>query len=195
MPTRRCTRSSATGDTGIDSSFLGPRLAARSAATRERLAARAVPGSWRSTTSPWWRSPAGKSLVWKLSRVGGILIAAGFLRPSSFRLPRRATSSRRSAHGSWTSPAARRAPGSIRDSTGSALWSISPPPRQFRQPNILESILTSVARNHLEPRHLVIELTESAVMRDADRSVESPISCTARAFGSPSTISEPDISR
>jgi diguanylate cyclase (GGDEF)-like protein len=45
-------------------------------------------------------------------------------------------------------------------------------PRQFRHPNLLANIQASVVRNHLEPRHLVIELTESAVMRDADRSVE-----------------------
>jgi diguanylate cyclase len=43
--------------------------------------------------------------------------------------------------------------------------------RQFRQPDLLQTIQRAVAAKGLEPRHLVIELTESAVMSDADRSV------------------------
>ncbi|HTV95637.1 MAG TPA: EAL domain-containing protein [Steroidobacteraceae bacterium] len=43
--------------------------------------------------------------------------------------------------------------------------------RQFRQPDLLAMIQAAVAHNGLEPRHLVIELTESVVMRDADRSI------------------------
>jgi diguanylate cyclase (GGDEF)-like protein len=43
--------------------------------------------------------------------------------------------------------------------------------RQFRQPNLLETIKATVASNGLQPRHIVIELTESAVMSDADRSI------------------------
>ncbi len=43
--------------------------------------------------------------------------------------------------------------------------------RQFRQPYLLETIQRAVAAKGLQPRHIVIELTESAVMSDADRSV------------------------
>jgi diguanylate cyclase (GGDEF)-like protein len=44
--------------------------------------------------------------------------------------------------------------------------------RQFRQPDLPSTILQAVADNGLQPRHIVIELTESAVMSDADRSAE-----------------------
>ena len=44
--------------------------------------------------------------------------------------------------------------------------------RQFRQPDLLSMIQRSVADKGLQPRHIVIELTESAVMSDADRSIE-----------------------
>ena len=43
--------------------------------------------------------------------------------------------------------------------------------RQFRQPDLLQTIQRAVAAKGLQPRHIVIELTESAVMSDADRSV------------------------
>jgi diguanylate cyclase len=43
--------------------------------------------------------------------------------------------------------------------------------RQFRQPDLLSMIQRAVANRGLQPRHIVIELTESAVMSDADRSV------------------------
>jgi diguanylate cyclase (GGDEF)-like protein len=42
--------------------------------------------------------------------------------------------------------------------------------RQFRQPDLLAMILRTVARHGLEPRHIVIELTEAVVMTHADRS-------------------------
>jgi len=44
--------------------------------------------------------------------------------------------------------------------------------RQFRQPDLLAMMQRAVARNGLQPRHIVIELTESVVMSDADRSAE-----------------------
>jgi diguanylate cyclase (GGDEF)-like protein len=44
--------------------------------------------------------------------------------------------------------------------------------RQFRQPDLLSTIQQAVASNGLQPRHLDIELTESLVMSDADRSIE-----------------------
>jgi diguanylate cyclase len=43
--------------------------------------------------------------------------------------------------------------------------------RQFRQSDLLQTIEDAVERNDLAPRHLVIELTESVVMGDAERSV------------------------
>jgi diguanylate cyclase (GGDEF)-like protein len=42
--------------------------------------------------------------------------------------------------------------------------------RQFRQPDLLAMIIKTVARHGLEPRHIVIELTEAVVMTHADRS-------------------------
>lgn len=45
--------------------------------------------------------------------------------------------------------------------------------RQFRQPNLLAMIKKTVAGNGLQPRHIVIELTESVVMSDAYRSTET----------------------
>ena len=45
--------------------------------------------------------------------------------------------------------------------------------RQFRQPDLLATILNAVTANSLEPSHLDLELTESLVMSDADRSIES----------------------
>jgi diguanylate cyclase (GGDEF)-like protein len=44
--------------------------------------------------------------------------------------------------------------------------------RQFRQADLLATIQQAVAVNGLQPRHLDIELTESLVMSDADRSIE-----------------------
>src|SRR5277367_2018069 len=44
--------------------------------------------------------------------------------------------------------------------------------RQFRQPDLLALIQRAVTRNRLQPHHIVIELTESVVMSDADRSAE-----------------------
>ncbi|MGA2342852.1 MAG: EAL domain-containing protein, partial [Steroidobacteraceae bacterium] len=44
--------------------------------------------------------------------------------------------------------------------------------RQFLQPNILATIQGSIARNGLSAHNLVIELTESVIMRDAHRSTE-----------------------
>jgi len=44
--------------------------------------------------------------------------------------------------------------------------------RQFIQPNLLATIQESIARNGLRARNLVIELTESAIMREASRSIE-----------------------
>jgi diguanylate cyclase (GGDEF)-like protein len=44
--------------------------------------------------------------------------------------------------------------------------------RQFLQPNIVETIMVPIARNNLSPGNLVIELTESVIMRDATRSIE-----------------------
>jgi diguanylate cyclase (GGDEF)-like protein len=45
--------------------------------------------------------------------------------------------------------------------------------RQFRQPDLLATIQRAVTANGLQPGQLDIELTESLVMSDADRSVES----------------------
>jgi diguanylate cyclase (GGDEF)-like protein len=44
--------------------------------------------------------------------------------------------------------------------------------RQFRTPDLCAAVRSGVAENGLEPRHIVIELTESAVMTDAARSIE-----------------------
>ena len=44
--------------------------------------------------------------------------------------------------------------------------------RQFRQPDLLSMIQQAVASNGLQARDIVIELTESVVMSDADRSTE-----------------------
>jgi diguanylate cyclase len=44
--------------------------------------------------------------------------------------------------------------------------------RQFRQWDLLSTIQQAVTVNGLQPRHLDIELTESLVMSDADRSIE-----------------------
>jgi diguanylate cyclase (GGDEF)-like protein len=44
--------------------------------------------------------------------------------------------------------------------------------RQFRQPDLLSMINQAVVRNGLRPHHLVVELTESAVMSDANRSIK-----------------------
>jgi diguanylate cyclase len=44
--------------------------------------------------------------------------------------------------------------------------------RQFRQPDLLEVILRTVARHGLQPHHIVIELTEAVVMTRVDRSAE-----------------------
>ena len=43
--------------------------------------------------------------------------------------------------------------------------------RQFRQPDLLAMIQQAIARNGLQPHHIVIELTESAVMWDAEGSI------------------------
>jgi diguanylate cyclase (GGDEF)-like protein len=45
--------------------------------------------------------------------------------------------------------------------------------RQFRQPDLLATIQRAVTENGIEPHHLDLELTESLVMSDADRSIES----------------------
>jgi diguanylate cyclase (GGDEF)-like protein len=45
--------------------------------------------------------------------------------------------------------------------------------RQFRQPDLLATIQRAVTTNGLQPSHLDIELTESLVMSDADRAIES----------------------
>lgn len=45
--------------------------------------------------------------------------------------------------------------------------------RQFRQPDLLAMIQKIVASHGLQPRHVVIELTESVVMSDAHRSVDT----------------------
>jgi diguanylate cyclase (GGDEF)-like protein len=42
--------------------------------------------------------------------------------------------------------------------------------RQFRQPDLLSMIQQAVTNNGLQPRNIVIELTESVVMSDGDRS-------------------------
>jgi diguanylate cyclase len=42
---------------------------------------------------------------------------------------------------------------------------------QFRQPNLLDTIQAALAKNHLQPKFLEIELTESAVMTNAEASV------------------------
>ncbi len=44
--------------------------------------------------------------------------------------------------------------------------------RQFRQPALLSMVERAVVRNALQPRHIVIELTESVVMSDPQRSAE-----------------------
>ncbi len=44
--------------------------------------------------------------------------------------------------------------------------------RQFVQPNILATFQESIARHGLSARNLVIELTESVIMREASRSIE-----------------------
>jgi diguanylate cyclase (GGDEF)-like protein len=45
--------------------------------------------------------------------------------------------------------------------------------RQFRQPDLLGMIQRIVERHGLQPRHIVIELTESVVMSDAHRSFDT----------------------
>jgi diguanylate cyclase (GGDEF)-like protein len=45
--------------------------------------------------------------------------------------------------------------------------------RQFRQPDLLSMIQQTILRNGLQPRNIVIELTESVVMSHADRSIET----------------------
>jgi diguanylate cyclase (GGDEF)-like protein len=45
--------------------------------------------------------------------------------------------------------------------------------RQFRQPDLLGMIQKVVASHGLQPRHVVIELTESVVMSDAHRSIDT----------------------
>jgi diguanylate cyclase len=45
--------------------------------------------------------------------------------------------------------------------------------RQFRQPDLLRMIQKVVASHGLQPRHVVIELTESVVMSDAHRSIDT----------------------
>jgi diguanylate cyclase (GGDEF)-like protein len=45
--------------------------------------------------------------------------------------------------------------------------------RQFRQPDLLSMIQKAVSDNGLQPRHIDIELTESVVMSDAHRSIET----------------------
>jgi EAL domain-containing protein (putative c-di-GMP-specific phosphodiesterase class I) len=45
--------------------------------------------------------------------------------------------------------------------------------RQFRQPDLLATMQRAVTDNGIEPNHLDLELTESLVMSDADRSIES----------------------
>jgi diguanylate cyclase (GGDEF)-like protein len=45
--------------------------------------------------------------------------------------------------------------------------------RQFRQPDLLATILHAVNANGLQPHHLDLELTESLVMSDADQSIQS----------------------
>jgi diguanylate cyclase (GGDEF)-like protein len=44
--------------------------------------------------------------------------------------------------------------------------------RQFRQPDLLAMILKTVAAHGLRPHHIELELTETAVMSDAHRSIE-----------------------
>jgi predicted signal transduction protein with EAL and GGDEF domain len=44
--------------------------------------------------------------------------------------------------------------------------------KQFKQTNLVESIRTALRLARLEPRFLEIELTESAVMQDAEQSIE-----------------------
>jgi len=44
--------------------------------------------------------------------------------------------------------------------------------RQFRQPDLLAMIRDSIARHGLQPGHIVIELTEAAVMTHVDQSAE-----------------------
>ncbi len=45
--------------------------------------------------------------------------------------------------------------------------------RQFRQPDIVSLIQQAIARHGLQPHNIEIELTESIVMSDADRSIET----------------------
>jgi diguanylate cyclase (GGDEF)-like protein len=45
--------------------------------------------------------------------------------------------------------------------------------RQFRQPDLLSMIQQTVEKHGLRPAHIVIELTESVVMADADRATET----------------------
>jgi EAL domain-containing protein (putative c-di-GMP-specific phosphodiesterase class I) len=54
--------------------------------------------------------------------------------------------------------------------------------RQFRQPDLLTMIQQTVARNQLEPRQIVIELTETVVMSDAHRSAATLESLHACGF-------------
>jgi diguanylate cyclase len=45
--------------------------------------------------------------------------------------------------------------------------------RQFRQPDLLSMIQQTVEKHGLRPEHIVIELTESVVMADANRAIET----------------------
>jgi diguanylate cyclase len=45
--------------------------------------------------------------------------------------------------------------------------------RQFRQPDVVSMIQQAIARHGLQPHNIEIELTESIVMSDADRSIET----------------------
>jgi EAL domain-containing protein (putative c-di-GMP-specific phosphodiesterase class I) len=44
--------------------------------------------------------------------------------------------------------------------------------RQFRQKNLVEVVSSALSAARLEPRYLELELTESAVMHDAEQSIE-----------------------
>jgi EAL domain-containing protein (putative c-di-GMP-specific phosphodiesterase class I) len=44
--------------------------------------------------------------------------------------------------------------------------------RQFRQTNLVSMVEETVAKHGLRPKHIVIELTESVVMSDADQAIE-----------------------
>jgi len=64
--------------------------------------------------------------------------------------------------------------------------------RQFREADLARQILRILRAHDVDPRSIEIELTESAVMDDADSVVAALERLKGRACASPSTTSEPD---